>query len=206
MLSDSVSGALSDADTVGPRLRALRKERKLSLRALAAKSGLSVNTLSLIEHGKTSPGVHTLQQIADQLRCPVGIFFEERRENNHIALQRSGERRRLAFRYGTMEDLGAGIPRMGAEPLIFTMDPNTDSGQTPCVHTGREFVYCLEGHILYFINDEPYTLGPGDSLLFDAYLPHRWRNEDDTSSSALFVLCPMDTRDCPAERHFLSKE
>jgi transcriptional regulator with XRE-family HTH domain len=197
---------VSDADVVGPRLRALRKERKLSLRGLAARSGLSVNTLSLIEHGRTSPGVHTLQQIADQLHCTVGVFFEERRETQRIALQRAGERRSVAFKYGTLEDLGAGMPRMGAEPLLFSMDPHTDSGKTPCVHTGREFVYCLEGHVLYLINEEPYWLGPGDSLLFDAYLPHCWRNEDDTASSALFVLCPMDARECPAERHFLSKE
>jgi transcriptional regulator with XRE-family HTH domain len=196
----------SDVDTVGPRLRTLRKERKLSLRALAARSGLSVNTLSLIEHGRTSPGVHTLQQIADQLQCPVGVFFEARLENQHVVLQRAGERQRVAFRYGTLEDLGAGMPRMGAEPLLFTMDPHTDSGRTPCVHTGREFVYCIEGHILYRINEESFLLGPGDSLLFDSYLPHSWRNDDDTVSSALFVLCPMDTRECPAERHFLSKE
>ncbi len=201
MPSDSLA-----ADIVGTRLRTLRKERKLSLRTLAAKSGLSVNTLSLIEHGRTSPSAHTLQQIAEQLQCPVGVFFEEHHEVQHVALQRAGERRRVAFRYGTLEDLGAGIPRMGAEPLIFTMEPHTDSGKTPCVHTGREFVYCLEGHILYFVNEEPYLLGPGDSILFDSYLPHCWRNDDDAPSSALFVLCPMDARECPAERHFMSKD
>jgi transcriptional regulator with XRE-family HTH domain len=195
-----------EEDVVGSRLRALRKERNLSLRALAARSGLSVNTLSLIEHGRTSPGAHTLQQIAEQLHCTVGFFFEERLETQHIVLQRAGERRSVAFKYGTLKDLGAGIPRMGAEPLLFTMDPHADSGKTPCVHTGREFVYCLEGHILYLINEQPYLLGPGDSLLFDAYLPHCWRNDDDTASSALFVVCPMDSRECPAERHFLSKE
>src|SRR5512146_600156 len=109
MPSELPLASASQADIVGPRLRALRKERNLSLRALAARSGLSVNTLSLIEHGRTSPGVHTLQQIADQLHCTVGVFFEERHETQHIALQRSGERRRVAFKYGTMQDLGAGM-------------------------------------------------------------------------------------------------
>ena len=205
MPANPASAAAAETDLVGQRLRILRKERKLSLRALAARSGLSVNTLSLIEHGRTSPGVHTLQQIAEQLECPVALFFEERNESRHVVLQRSGERQRLSFRHGTLEDLGAGMPRMGAEPLIFAMDPQTDSGTTPCVHTGREFVYCLEGHISYQIGDESYLLGPGDSLLFDSYLPHTWRNHDDTISSALFVLCPMDSRECPAERHFISK-
>jgi uncharacterized cupin superfamily protein len=101
-----------------------------------------------------------------------------------------------------VEDLGSGMPRLGAEPLIVTLEPNADSGSTPIVHTGREFVYCLEGHITYYVDDQTYRISPGDSLLFEAYLPHRWQNEDDTASKLLLVLCPMDDRDQPSERHF----
>ena len=42
-------------ESLGNRLRELRRQQGLSLRALAEKSGLSANTLSLIENGKTSP-------------------------------------------------------------------------------------------------------------------------------------------------------
>lgn len=62
--------------SLGNRLRELRRQQGLSLRALAEKSGLSANTLSLIENGKTSPSVATLQQIALALNIPITAFFE----------------------------------------------------------------------------------------------------------------------------------
>jgi DNA-binding XRE family transcriptional regulator len=60
-----------DQVNVGRGLRTLRTGRGLSIRALAEKSGLNVNTLSLIENGKTSPSVHTLQQLAQALEMPI---------------------------------------------------------------------------------------------------------------------------------------
>lgn len=187
---------------VGERLRAIRSGLGLSIRALAEMSGLNVNTLSLIENGRTSPSVGTLQQLAQSLQIPVTEFFETDHGDKRIVHQKNGQRPRAAFTHGTMEDLGAGMPRFGAEPLIVTLQPNADSGKTPIVHTGREFVYCLEGHVAYTVDTETYLLEPGDSLLFEAYLPHHWKNADATPSRALLVLCPLDERDQPTERHF----
>ena len=188
---------------VGNRLRGIRSERGLSIRALAEMSGLNVNTLSLIENGKTSPSVGTLQQLAQSLQVPISVFFETDQGEKKIVFQKNGVRPRAAFNHGVMEDLGAGMPRFGAEPLIVTLDPEADSGKNPIVHTGREFMYCIEGHIAYTVDGETYNLEPGDSLLFEAYLAHRWRNPDKTPSRALIVLCPMDSRENATERHFM---
>jgi transcriptional regulator with XRE-family HTH domain len=187
---------------VGRRLRELRAGRGLSMRALAEKSGLNVNTLSLIENQRTSPSVSTLQQLAQTLQVSISAFFETDQGTKLVVHQKDGARPRAAFTHGYMEDLGAGISRFGAEPLIVTLAPKADSGKTPIVHTGREFVYCLEGRIAYTVDSETYLLEPGDSLLFEAYQPHHWKNMDDTPSRTLLVLCPMDERDNPTERHF----
>ena len=192
----------ADEIDVGQRLREMRAARGLSIRALADKSGLNVNTLSLIENRRTSPSVSTLQQLAQTLQVPMSAFFETDQGNRSVIHQKSGARPRAAFTYGSIEDLGAGMSRFGAEPLIVSLAPNADSGNSPIVHTGREFVYCLEGHIAYTVDTETYTLEPGDSLLFEAYLPHHWKNLDATPSRNLLVLCPMDERDNPTERHF----
>jgi transcriptional regulator with XRE-family HTH domain len=192
-----------DEIQVGVRLRAIRSELRLSIRALAEMSGLNVNTLSLIENGKTSPSVGTLQQLAQSLQVPISVFFETNRGEKKIVFQKNGVRPRAAFNHGLMEDLGAGMPRFGAEPLIVTLNPEADSGKNPIVHTGREFMYCIEGHIAYTVDGETYNLEPGDSLLFEAYLAHRWRNPDKTPSRALIVLCPMDSRENATERHFM---
>jgi transcriptional regulator with XRE-family HTH domain len=200
--SPFVDAIASGEINVGERLRLIRTGLGLSIRALAEMSGLNVNTLSLIENGRTSPSVGTLQQLAQSLQIPVTEFFETDHGDKKVVHQKDGHRPRAAFTHGTMEDLGAGMPRFGAEPLIVTLEPNADSGKTPIVHTGREFVYCLEGHVAYSVDTETYLLEPGDSLLFEAYLPHHWKNEDPTPSRALLVLCPLDERDQPTERHF----
>lgn len=186
---------------VGQRLRELRLERNLSIRALAERSGLNVNTFSLIENNKTSPSVSTLQQIAQALQVPISAFFETKHGHNTVAYQKAGQHPYAAFEYGEVWDLGAGMPRLGAEPLIMTLHVGADSGQNPIVHTGREFVYCLEGRVAYGVDTATYQLDPGDSLMFEAYLPHHWQNLSETPARLLLVLCPMDERDQPTERH-----
>jgi transcriptional regulator with XRE-family HTH domain len=187
---------------VGQRLREVRMGRGLSIRSLAEQTSLNVNTLSLIENGHTSPSVSTLQVIAQTLQIPLSTFFETNHDDNKVVYQLSGKRPHATFTHGTMEDLGAGMTRFGAEPLIITLKPKADSGKTPIVHTGREFVYCLEGQITYHVDDQVYQLEQGDSLMFEAYLPHRWRNDNNSASRMLLVLCPLDERDQPTERHF----
>lgn len=197
-------GASDGSIDVGARLRMLRAGAGLSIRALAERSGLNVNTLSLIENGKTSPSVSTLQQLAGALGVPVTEFFETTKGSKTVVHQKNSERPRALFAHGVMEDLGAGMSRFGAEPLIVTLEANADSGKNPIVHTGREFVYCLEGSVAYTVDTETYLLEPGDSLFFEAYLPHRWKNADAMPSRVLLMLCISDERDQPAKRHFES--
>jgi transcriptional regulator with XRE-family HTH domain len=195
-------GAGASEISVGRRLRELRLEHEISIRALAEKSGLNANTLSLIENSKTSPSVSTLQQLASALGVPITAFFETDAPKNNIAFHKAGQRPAVAFAHGVMEDLGAGLSSRGAEPFIVTLEPNADSGPDPIVHTGREFVYCLEGRLAYTIGEQTFLLEPGDSLLFEAFLPHRWQNAGSTPSRSLLALCPADEHDHPTEHHF----
>jgi transcriptional regulator with XRE-family HTH domain len=195
--------AQSPADiNVGRRLRELRTERGLSIRALAEQSGLNVNTLSLIENDRTSPSVSTLQQIAAALKIPISLFFESETPPQTIVLQKASSRQTAGFAHGTLADLGAGFTQPGLEPFEVTLEPQADSGDTPIVHTGIEFVYCLEGQLGYTVNGQEFILGPGDSLLFEAHLPHRWCNAGNVPSRSLLLLSPADERDHPDERHF----
>jgi len=192
----------SEEASVGKCLREIRIQRGLSMRVLAELSGLNVNTLSLIENGHSSPSVSTLQQLAQSLQVSMTDFFQTNQGSKNLVYQKQGKRPHVPFEHGTMEDLAAGMPRFGAEPIIVTFKPNANSGKRSIVHTGREIVYCLEGHILYTVEGEKFLLEQGDSLIFEAYMPHQCENIDATPSRALLVLCPMDERDRPRERHF----
>lgn len=186
---------------IGQRLRNIRSERGLSIRDLARKSGLNVNTLSMIENNKNSPSLETLQQLSFALEIPITTFFEDASPKK-IIHYKSNQRPGVAFAHGKLEDLGAGMPRRGAETFLVTLKPHSNSGEYPIVHTGREIVFCLEGTLTYIIGDQPFLLEPGDSLFFEAHLPHRWQNTGTIPSRSLLVLCPYDEQDRPTDRHF----
>jgi len=190
---------------VGGCLRRLREERNLTIRTLAEQSGLSINTLSLIENRKSSPSVSTLQQLAVALDIPITAFFETIEPKSNIAYIRVGNRPRVTFDHGIIEDLGAGSTIQAVEPFVVTLEPNAGSGPRDIVHTGYEFVYCLEGRVGYTVEGRTYLLEPGDSLLFEAHLPHRWQNLGAAPSRSILVLYPSDERDFPSERHFIGE-
>ncbi len=183
----------------------LRTEHGHSLRRLADLSGLNVNTLSLIENGRTSPSVSTLQQVARAMQVPISAFFEMDEAAQTVVFQQAGHRPRAAFAHGMAEDMGAGMTLHGGQPLLVTLRPGTDSGPAPIVHTGHEFVYCLEGQLDYTIDGRRYVLEAGDSLIFEAHLPHRWGNPGLTQTRSLLILCPDDENDRPTDRHFATE-
>lgn len=187
---------------VGENLRRLREQRDLTIRALADQSGLAINTISLIENGKSSPSVNTLQQIASALGVPLTTFFEIEAPKTRVAYFKAGRRPHASFEHGIIEDLGTGTTIETVEPFVVSLKPNASSGDQAILHTGFEFVYCLSGQIGYTIQARTYLLEPGDSLLFEAHLPHRWQNLNQSESKMILVLYPTDERDFPAERHF----
>jgi transcriptional regulator with XRE-family HTH domain len=207
--SKSIPALLAKCNTeinVGRCIRALREERGFSIRALAEQSGLAVNTLSLIEHGKSSPSVSTLQQLAVALRVPITAFFESERSTQRVVHTRAGEGPCASFPHGVVEDLGAGLAEHTIETFIFTLEPDAISSSQPIVHSGHEFVYCLEGRITYIVEERSYLLEPGDSLSFEAHLPHRWQNVGTKRAKALLVLCTFDARDRATELHFTNQD
>lgn len=184
-------------ESLGNRLRDLRRQQGLSLRALAEKSGLSANTLSLIENGKTSPSVTTLQQIALALNIPITSFFEVQVNRDPVIYTRQENRPGTPFSHGLLEEMGSGVGSEGLQPYVVTFEPLTDSGPQPLSHPGSEFIYCLKGRVLYNITGVEYTLEPGDSLLFSSKIPHSWINLLDAPSQLIVVLATTEDHQRP---------
>src|SRR5512143_2752951 len=128
---------------VGVRLRELREARGISMRALAARSGLSANALSMIERGRTSPSVSTLYKLADALAIPVTEFFAPGAEKQNVLLIKADARTRVPFANGVWEGLGGEKFTGRVEPFVLTLESGASSGQHPMIHAGHEFVYCL---------------------------------------------------------------
>lgn len=200
-MQNQVSSDQQEVD-VGAGLRKLREEKGHSLRHLAEISGLAANTLSLIENGKSSPSVKTLQKLAEALDVPITAFFDSGTPPVRIAHVRSSERESSRIETGLLEDLGTSVTDCNIEPYLLSLSSYAISEPPATVHTGHEFVFCLEGCLEYIIDNKKYLLEAGDSLFFEAHLPHRWLNPGKPTTRAILLFCPDDNRERPAQRHF----
>lgn len=200
--SSNPNGQISAQVQVGKKLREMRTRHGLSLRALANLSGLNVNTLSLVENGKSSPSVSTLQQLALALNVPIAAFFESEPVAKQIVFTPADQRQHVILGSTQLHDLGKDLAGRVVQPFIVTLQPETGSGDRMIVHTGHEFVYCLSGSIRYQIEQDEYFLKTGDSLVFEAHLPHCWENPDEETAQILLILFPSDAREEPGGRHF----
>lgn len=189
---------------VGTRLRKLRQERDLSMRSLARLSGLSTNALSMIERGKTSPSVSTLYKLSEALEIPITAFFRTEPPRQSIVFRRANERTRVEFQRGIWAGLGGESFVGRVEPFMLTLEPGATSGPHGLVHSGHEFVICLEGLLEYEVEDQRYSFQPGDSLLFASKLRHRWRNPGKSVAKVLFVLSGFELDERPSEFHLSS--
>jgi transcriptional regulator with XRE-family HTH domain len=174
------------------------------MRALARRSGLSANALSMIERGLTSPSVSTLYKLAGALEVPITAFFREEPPRNKIVFCKASERVRVPLVRGVWEGLGGESFTGRMEPSMITLESGGSSGPYGMLHTGHEFVFCLRGNLEYEVDDERYMLTAGDSLIFAANLNHRWRNPGKTVASAIIVLAGFEESERPSEFHFVA--
>jgi len=189
---------------VGSRLRELRQERNKSMRALAKLSGLSTNALSMIERGRTSPSVSTLYKLAEALEVPVTAFFRTQPSRQEIVFRKPEERTSVEFNRGLWEGLGGETFTGRVEPFMLTLEPGGTSGPFGMIHSGHEFVYCVEGQLEYEVEDRRFSLKPGDSLLFASRMRHRWRNSGKGVAKLLIVLSGFEMDERPSEFHLRS--
>ena len=202
--ADSISSTNTlQADLlVGRNLKTLRTTRGYSLRALAECSGLNVNTLSLIENGKSSPSVSTLQQLALALHVQITDFFEAASTKHSIVFTPGQLRPQERFGTTCMQDLAREFSDTTFQPYIVTIQPGMGSGDQKVLHSGLEFVYCINGALRYQIGQQEYQLNQGDSLVFEAHLPHCWENTTNEPAEILLVLHLADEREEPGGKHF----
>lgn len=163
---------------IGLQVRALRKQKRMTVADLAGRTGLSPGMLSKIENGAISPSLTSLQSLSNALSVPLTAFFkrfEERREVVHVKagdaleIERAGTR--AGHQYNLLGHLGANSSGVTVEPYLIVLTAESDTFPA-FQHEGLELIYMLEGEIDYVHGDQSFNLQPGDSLFFDADAPH----------------------------------
>lgn len=188
--------------TLGARLREERRRIGVSLRELAAASGLSTTTVHQIESGRGSPSLATLQALASTLGVPLGTLLESQGIDEAAAiLLPAGERLRASIPRGSLERLASGLPAQRVHGVLLTLAPGGDTGQDTMTHPGHELVFGLAGRCVYEVAGREYWVGPGDSLVLDSRQPHRAFNAGRGQAQLLLALYATEQAPAWLERH-----
>ncbi|MHC1739880.1 MAG: helix-turn-helix domain-containing protein [Anaerolineaceae bacterium] len=193
-------------ESLGIKIREIRGVRGWTLKQMAMISGLNVNTLSLIEKGKTSPSIYTLQRLAAAMEVPIKEFFEPVEPSIPVIFTSHDHRPQASTEKALIHNLGKGLSSSTLEPFVVKMEKFSTSGGRTLLHSGYEFVYCLKGKIMYYVQEIEYILDPGDSLLFSAQLGHHWENINDGESELLLVMTPACGFIEQQKKHFYNFE
>jgi XRE family transcriptional regulator, regulator of sulfur utilization len=191
--SEELAGS---AEILGARVRALREGMELSLRDLAARSGVSAPMLSQVERGETSPTLQVAARIAAGLELRLSQLLRLD-ESGAVTIVRRGERRHGPSHPSGVhghhyEILTPPLPGQRAELSRHTLAAGAATGGPgdPPVHEpgSRETALVESGEVVLVCDGERHALGTGDCVTFDADLPHHFENPSDHEAVLLAVV------------------
>jgi transcriptional regulator with XRE-family HTH domain len=189
----SASAAISPepAATLGPRIRALREAMGLSLRDLTERSGVSTPMLSQVERGETSPTIAVAVKIASGLDLTLSQLLRLD-EGQHVAVSRAEGRRSNERGGHRFEELTPPLPGQRADVSLHTLEPGATTGgrEDPPMHEpgSRETAVVLAGTLALIVDGTRYELCEGDSVTFDADLPHHFENDGEDPTRFIAVI------------------
>lgn len=185
-IEEHVVGIVS---SIGPKLKKLRQEQRLSLQQLAVKAEVSAAAIHKIERNDMVPTITTLLKICAALERPVSYFTDADDGPAELAtVTRAADRRGVFTPHRGLELAGISGPyaHFRGAAAVATVDPGADSGDKPLLHPGEELVLVTAGSLVFDIAGTRFELGPGDSLHFIGEQPHHWANETAEPATAVW--------------------
>ena len=177
----------------GEKLRAVRERRGLTMKEVAEKAGLSESLISQIERNRVSPAIDTLFSLVEILDLDLEYLFSDFRKERSVQIVRVNERRVLTMPGCSYEQLvGAGTKDElhGIEAFVLSIQPGNEKGNREYGHPGRELGIITQGRGEFLIGTACHVLETGDSISFEADVPHILRNTGDTLLQAYWIVTP----------------
>lgn len=179
------------AAPVGDRVRSLREAMGLSLRDLAERCGVSAPMLSQVERGETSPTLAVAEKIAAGLELTLSQLLRLD-EGEHVSVSRAGRRRRYERGGHRFEELTPPLPGQRVDVSLHTLRAGATTGGPgdPPMHEpgSRETAVVLTGLVALVVDGTRHELGAGDSVTFDADLPHHFENDGEEAARFIAVI------------------
>ena len=176
---------------LGSRVKALREAAGLSLRDLAAQSGVSAPMLSQVERGETSPTLQVAARIAAGLDLRLSQLLRLD-EDGAVTIVRANERRRGGASGHSYEVLTPPLPGLRSEVSLHRLSGGAVTGAAgdPPMHEpgAREIALLQAGEVVLHVEGERHQLSAGDCVTFDADLPHHFENPGKEEAVLLAVV------------------
>jgi transcriptional regulator with XRE-family HTH domain len=206
--AEKLKSAKDASSQLGSRLREARERKGITLRAMARAIGVSPGLVSQIERGTVTPSVGTLYNMASQLGIVLDDLFVTSASRNspnssqssHAGrivstsvdlIQRPGKRDLITLAGGvTWERLTAGADK-DLDFMIVVYEPGAESCPKDALtrHPAKAYVYELSGRLGIRLGFDEMVLQPGESISFDAQVPHRfWAVGKEPSKSIWSVI------------------
>lgn len=195
---DRVSVEDGASPSIGRRLKQLRQEHRLSIRALAQLAGVSASLISEIENDKVEPSISTLKRLAAAMSTTITYFFSEPHEANGRVVRgdsrsrimdgaNSVERRAGLDSGGVRFELASPHECESLEAIYGRYEPGATLGDEPFTHEGEEWGLILSGRLKVVVGSEIYFLEAGDSIWFPSTTPHLMENVADGVTEYIWV-------------------
>jgi len=171
-------------------LRQRREQLGLTLRALAARSGISSSMISDVERGAKSPTISTLAALAQALGVPVSALVDGL-PTERIHVVRAGERSATIdpISGARRDSFGPVPPASRVEFLRLAVLPHTVAGPFAAHASGTiEHMYLAAGNVRAVIGTETVMLESGDSCTCRTDVPHRFDNREGAEEAMIYIV------------------
>lgn len=176
--------------SVGGRLRSLRRSRRLTLRQIAERAGLSESFLSQLERGHTGATVQSLQRIAAALGIEVSDLFSSAGVHRPRVIRR-GDRQAVAWGKLGRKALLTPKPFEFLEVVAAELEPHGSTGDLPYTHGDSEELFLVvSGRVELELDGDLIGLATGDCAHYRSSVPHRVSNPGPDCAEVLFVIGP----------------
>jgi transcriptional regulator with XRE-family HTH domain len=183
---------------LGGKVKSLRLKRGLTQAELAKKINVTASYISQLERNLISPSIDSLILLSSELQIDPGHFLSLNTPDFDKLLCRKNQRQIVALT-GTKGDMAefqlltTSTEDRRTQPMLATIEPNSEFSEHFFSHKGDEFILILRGELEVTVDGENYILREGDSIYLDSIVPTAWRNSSEMQVQAIWVLSPPST-------------
>ncbi len=178
------------SDEISVRLQKVRKIYGLSQRELAKRAGVTNSSVSMIEQGRVSPSLSSLEKLLKGIPMNLRDFFSINFDDHSDCFFRGYQMFSRSDKHIDYYRLAKDQEDSRSHLSYEVYGPGSDTGESMLVDPGRASGFVVQGSLEVIINSQLEALEAGDGFIVEAGHPYRFRNVTDTKAILIINRCP----------------